>query len=64
MKPKRNNDMTNFLADNYEQWNSTYVKCKCCGYKWVACYPDSVSVSELQCKNCGQQGMTERVEEE
>ena len=59
MKRNRSDEMTNFIADNYSGWNVVFVKCNNCGYKWVACFPDGAKIKELQCKMCGQQGMTE-----
>ena len=59
MKRSRSSGMTNYMADRYGGWNVANVKCCNCGYKWVACFPDGTKIKELQCKMCGQQGMTE-----
>ena len=59
---RRNGDIINFIADNFGGWNVAYVRCKNCGFMWVACFADGTKISDLQCKKCGQQGNTEIIE--
>lgn len=59
---KRKNNWNQFIADTYGGWYTETVKCKHCGYVWVACYPDNLEPKDLQCKNCGMFG-AERIKE-
>lgn len=55
----KSNEIQNIFADNFEKWKTEKVRCKRCGYEWIAVSPEITQTEMLQCKNCGQQGFTE-----
>jgi DNA-directed RNA polymerase subunit RPC12/RpoP len=40
------------IENGRKEWAVDYVRCLTCGTQWVALYPASSDLSQLQCPTC------------